>query len=280
MPSGTRFYTCGDIHSPVSVEAVTTYKNNLGFYADRNYTYIPIPLEMKYYDRTEDELKPLDENQFIDIETPLLEGLQKLQTYPFVLTRDTPSYGYEVKDGELRMVGMVKGANVWEVAENHPEHRERMLDLEEGKRWGIITLADANKRAARAAIYSLYVELESKFATQISNHYPDSEALFEEVNEDGVERWREARDAELEVHISEYMYLYEMKDIINDTPELREAWGFDSKSQFEGHFGGPVKFRNSIMHPARTLVHDQDQFDKMIDRLQRVVEALNVFNSN
>jgi hypothetical protein len=273
-------YTVGDIHSPASVEAVRTYDDNVEFYADRNYSYIPIPLEMQYYDRTTDSIRDLEEGQFIDVDTPLLEGLQQLRTYPFVLTRDIPSYGYRIDEEELRMVGMVKGVNVWDIAEDHPEHRERLLDLEEGKRWGIVTRADANKRATRAAIYSLYVELERRFVSQISDHYPNSEALFGDIDEQCVERWQKARDEGLEVHISEYMYLYEMKEIINDSPELREAWGFDSKNQFEKHFGGPVKFRNRVMHPARTLVHDQSQLDTMLDRIERIVDALDVFDTN
>lgn len=274
MATGFKRYRCGDIHSPASLETLDSYSDNLDFYAERGFSYVPMPLDMAYYDRTAGELKQMDEDQFIDADTPLFEALETLLAYPFVLTRDVPSYGYRVEDGELQMVGMIKGVNAWDIVDEYPEVRQQVLELEEGKRWGIITHADANRRASRAALYMLFVAIEQEFAAQINQQFPDSTQLLDEVGGKTAKRWKEDHDAELDVHISEYMHLYEMKELIEDIDELRIAWGFESKSQFDSHFGGPVSMRNKIMHPTRTLVHEKKDFEKLLDRVDRMKEAL------
>lgn len=271
----TQRFTCGDIHSIASVETQSTYEENLSFYEEHNYSYVPLPIEMKYYDVEMGTLKEIDHSQIVDVDTELFEGLESLSEYPFLLTRDRPSYWYQVENGQLKMVGMDKGMNVRDLVNEYPNFLEKAVEKDEGKRWGIVTPADANKRASRAAIYLLYVALEQRFAKQIVDYFPDSKDLLDEVDEETADRWRKARENGLEVHLSEYMLLWEMKEIIRNTDDLREGWGFESKNQFDDHFGGPVSMRNKIMHPVRRLFNTKKEFEKMVDRIDRIRSALN-----
>lgn len=267
-------YTCRDIHSVAAVETTGTYEGNVEFYEEHDFGYVPLPAEGKYFDVAAGGLEALSDEQFVDVDAPALRGLEKLLEHPFVLTRDAPSYGYEVENGELRMVSPVEGMNVHDVAREHPDHLDAAMDYEEGKRWGIITLADANRHTARAALYPYFAELEQRFARQVKSHFTDRSELFERTGEDVRERWKDARAADVELHPSELMKLYELEEVVCDTDDLRRAWGFDSKNSFSDYFGGPVSQRNDIMHPTRTLVRNREELESLLDRVRRLERVL------
>jgi hypothetical protein len=273
MPIQIERYTCRDIHSVASVETLESYEQVLDSYRDNNFTYIPLPLNEQYFDLHQNELKPISDDQFIDVDRPVLSGLEKLLEHPFVLTRNAPTYGYKFDDGTLRMVSPIDGMDAWEVADTYPEYISEVIQHEEGKRWGIMTLADVNRHATRAALYPVYAELEQRFSNQLAQQY-ESPDLLDDLDSDIRDRWETARAEDIEVHVSEYLHLYQMKELIEDRDDLREAWGFNSKNKFDDHFGGPISLRNTIMHPARTLVHDRADLEKLLDRVQRLTRVL------
>lgn len=280
MPERRQRYSCRDVHSVAAVETLDSYEDELDFYRERNFTFVPLPLDGRYYDLRNGELRALAEGQIVAADSSVYVALEALLEHPFVLTKDVPTYGYEVEDGALEMVSPVAGMDVEELAERHPEHVEAALDYEEGKRWGIVTLADVNRHTMRAALYPLYAELEQRFAAQLREHYPDSADLSDATSELGLfeaddrDHWQEAKAADVDVHLSEHMHLYEMKEVVEATESLRSEWGFDTETAFDDHFGGVVHQRDRIMHPARTLVRDRDELASLVDRIQRLRDSL------
>ncbi len=238
-------------------------------------TCVPIPLDDRYYDRSDDELKQMDPEQYIDEDAPIVEVLRRMQRQPFLLI-DLKHYGYEVKNGELRENlpngGIGDLYTAAEAIEEHPEVEDRVVERE-SERYRIITTADLNRREVKSMLYMLVGELESKLAGRIRAEY-DSEDLVSELSDDTVDYWKRTVDDGLEVHIVDRMYLKQMKQVFEGSETLIEASGFADEAEFDEQLSGLVELRNKVMHPTRTLVRDRDDIERLVDRVNRVEGAL------
>lgn len=67
MPTQMERYTCRDIHSTAAVETLDSYKDNLEFYRNPNFTFVPMPVDGKYFDLRTNEFESLADDQFIDV---------------------------------------------------------------------------------------------------------------------------------------------------------------------------------------------------------------------
>ncbi|SMO90794.1 hypothetical protein [Halorubrum cibi] len=288
------FFTGKEIASSAKTSTIDSYEDEVEEYQKKDYTYIPIPDSKKYYDLSRDELREIEQGQYLHPDTPMLEAFSRLQEYPFLLFDDFRDFRSE--DGEYIPAGIKKfnlpdgSFRADEIANNPDDFRERYDDetyidavdsLEEmaSERYEILTLADANKRRARELFYRVLSEFEVQLAHLIEQEYPDSESLFNEAKPEAIGRWQKSKIDELVVHISEHMYLSTLLKIVGKSENLREKMGYSSRNQFDNDLGGLVKLRNRIMHPTQTLVHDTDDLKKEINRVNRTVEALDNLNA-
>lgn len=86
---------------PCQTERLDSYEDKISDYEGRNFTYIPMPYDEKYYNTEEGWLRDLHPEQYLFEDTHLIEVLKKLQTYPFLLLDYRIGKGLELYDGDL-----------------------------------------------------------------------------------------------------------------------------------------------------------------------------------
>jgi len=282
-------FTAKGIASSAKTSTIDSYEDEIEEYQEQDYTYIPMPDDGQYYNLARDELREIEREQYLHPDTPMLDAFSKLQEYPFLLFDDFRTFSSEdgayISEG-ITEINLPDGSfRADTIAKNPDDFRERydeetpmkIIDTFEdmaSERYWILTLADANKRRARELFYRVLSEFEVQLAHLIEQEYPDSESLFTEAKPEAIGRWQKSKIDELVVHISEHMYLSTLLKIVGKSDNLRERMGYSSRNQFDKDLGGLVDLRNRIMHPTQTLVHDTDDLEKEINRVNRAVEAL------
>lgn len=101
MPVNHSIYTLSSICSIAAVETIETYKDNLSRYQDRPVKFIIMPFDMRYYDIEEEYIGKLDEEQFVGIDSPMIENLDLLTRHQHIITEFRPTYGYFKKGMEI-----------------------------------------------------------------------------------------------------------------------------------------------------------------------------------
>jgi len=281
-----------DIASEADVENSEQYEDNISYYKNNNYTYIPIPSSNKFYHVTAEELRELEIDQYFHPDLPMIDAFDRLQKYPFLLYDQFMSFEstdeesdrrfeptglnmFEIDGSEMSAAEIAErsGALMEQVPEEHSDTTiiEAVVSMAED-RYRIVTLADANKRRARELFYHVISEFEIQLSNLIKLHYPDS--FISDVKEDEIERWYRAKLDELEIHISEHMYLSTMLKVGRKTESIYEKFGFSSGNKFKENLGGLNDLRHKVMHPTRGLVHNYEDLRKQIERVQRAKDAL------
>jgi len=283
------YFTAKGIASSAKTSTIDTYEDEIEEYQRQDYTYIPMPDDGQYYDLGRNELREIDREQYLHPDTPMLDAFSKLQEFPFLLFDDFRTFRSEdegyISEGIVEYNFPDGSFRADEIANNPHDFRERYDDetltrvvnsVENmaSERYWIVTLADANKRRARELFYRVLSEFEVQLSYLVEQEYPDSESLFTEAKPEAIGRWQKSKIDELVVHIAEHMYLSNLLKVVGKSNNLREKMGYSSRNQFDKAFGGLVDLRNRIMHPTQTLVHDSDDLEKEISRVNRAVEAL------
>jgi len=309
MEIENQFHTAVEIAThPASVETMESYEDRIPWYQSQNYSYIPLPVEGKYYNTEEGWLKEISGEQFIDEDTHIMEVLRRMQHHPFLLLdRNTMEeyYVVETDDGDLRVLyGMMvdgvlegereimmpgiedvaeklqekEGLSVHEFREEYPEKAEETLSYSFDEQYGIITLVDLNKRGVKQMLYKVISELSASLGTKIETQYPDSEEIFEHLRPSTIGRWKKDRIRGLNMHISEHMNLLEMMQVIQSSESsFVEECGFDSKSDVET-LNSINDIRNRVMHANRSLIYDRKEIGEVIEVVnesQRITSSLN-----
>lgn len=244
------------IASEADIESIDTYEDNISQYEKKTYTYIPIPEEDKYYHVRDSELRELNDEQYIHLDTTMMGGFELLLDHPFLLYAPKMEF-----DAAPESAGR-KFQPTAELSEDN--------DVE--NRYHIITLADVNKRRAGEMFYHALSEFEIQLAKQVKKHYPNS--LIEDADEDEIERWYRAKIDQLEMHITEHMHLSTLLTVGGKHDEIQDAFGYPSRNQFDEDLGGLNNLRNKVMHPSRGLVHDREDLESEMDRVRRIKQAL------
>jgi len=272
-----RSSTAHEIASTADFEIEKTYEENISHYISNEYSYIPLPYSESYYDIEAEELRTI-------------EVMEHLVNQPFLIydsygkrmidQPDEDSLPYRYDSGHIEIDG--KYYSPRDIYNNYsglkdvlPEHRHSLLLglAQERHRYFIITLPDINKRATRTLCYQLLMQLETRLADRIISKY-ESEELFKDVNFRTLGRWKEDEVQGNKVHIAEHMGIGEIKKIIRKDGDMVEKLGFSSKSKFKDQLSGVVDLRNKVMHPTRTLVHDESGLETQVDRLLRIKDLL------
>lgn len=237
------------IASKASIETADSCEDNIDFYREQNYSYIPIPSSRQYYDIDDGQLKEMADDQFLPDDAHIVAVMALLRDFPFVL---------------LDYHGLLSDQS--DIAEKFG------LDRSDQDRYGIVTVADLNKRRVKEMIYPAVTTFEHTLAELVIQHYPDSNVPEDDVSDEAFERWDSVKEHDMETHIVEHMSLGDIVTVVRNTKALRTTCGFDSKSQFDDATGGLVDLRNKVMHPRRTLIQDPSHVEKTIDRLGRIKE--------
>lgn len=235
------------IAAEASIENPHTYEDNIDFYREQNYSFIPIPSTGQYYDVDQDQLEEMGDNQILPDDAHLVTVMAYLRQYPFVL---------------LDYHGLLSGQST--LAEKFG------LDRDEQDRYGIVTIADLNKRRVKEMLYPAVATFEHTLANLLIQFYPDSNVPPDDVKEEAFDRWEKAKERDMETHIVEHMSLGDIVTVVRNTDTLRTTCGFDSKNQWDKATGGLVNLRNKVMHPHRTLIPEPAHVEKTINRLSRI----------
>lgn len=244
------------IASKASIEGLDTYEDNIEFYQKRNYSYIPIPAASQYYDVDHGQINNLEAEQILRDDAHLIEVMAGLREYPFIL---------------LDYHGLLS---------DQSDLADKLgLERDEQDRYGIVTVADLNRRRVKEMLYPAIATFEHTLAHLVTQHYPDSDVPENDVKEKAFERWKNAKERDIETHIVDHMSLGDIVTVVRNTDALRTTCGFDSKTQYDDAIGGLVDLRNKVMHPRRTLIPDHSHVEKTINRLGRIKTLCNTVES-
>lgn len=240
------------IASKAEIEELNTYSDNLAYYREQNFSYIPLPSEKEYFDVDRDQLKDMSEEQFLPDDTHLITAMALLRNHPFLL---------------IDYHGLLS---------DQTDLTEKFgIQRDESERYGIITLADLNTRLVKEMLYPAVAKFEYTLAQALKSHYPDSDPPENSVGDKAEERWEDAKERDVETHIVEHMQLSEITNAIKDTERLRNKCGFGSKRKFKNATGGLIELRHQVMHPPRPMIRDRNELDTVLDRLGRIYGITN-----
>jgi len=281
---------------PADVETVDTYEDQVSHYQSMDYTYIPMPKNMKYYNVDQGWLRDIHQNQIINEDTHLMDVLRKMMDYPFLLIDYVDVEGYyefEV-NGEIRLINKAY-FGIKEPTEIKLEYSGEEFSLDEIKekidesellsahdiqekypgevgdlvrpyeeQYGIITLVDINKRGIKQMLYKIISQLSSDLAEKIESEHPDSEDIFQHMRPITIGRWRKDRINGLNMHISEHMNLLEMMQVIQASDEyFVHSCGFSSKKDVET-LNSINDIRNRVMHANRSLIYERKEIENIL----------------
>ncbi|WP_372479382.1 hypothetical protein ACAH01_12355 [Halomicrobium sp. HM KBTZ05] len=245
-------------------------------YRAKNYTHIPLPLDQKYVNTETGEVHDLAPQQIIHPDASVFTAISHLRGDPFLLVDHR--YWYGVEDGEIKWSGRNtdfdrKLGRIISTRHHDPETKRDIANVVRSQgHVGIITLADINSRAAKESIYPVIAELESVFAEKIEEELDEID-IVPYLSSKTIDRWSEAKEEGLGMHISEFMELSEILSVVGDHETLRAKFDYNSKTEFE-ETGGLVHLRNPIMHLSRTLVHNREDLQQTVDRIERCKDII------
>lgn len=294
-PINHGLYRAVSIASSANIETEATYEDRIPFYKERSFTYIPLPFERKFYDIDNREMKEMNGEQFVHFDHFLMKILHIHRSNPFILLE--PMYNscrlYDERPADRDVFELSGDSDVpsyIEIISTHsptspnefrvrdavaeyPSLKSDFRDIFENK-FHIVTPADLNKREARKLPFNIIAELEMTIAKKIKEEYPDSRDLFPHARPHTIGRWQKACLEGTEIHIAEYMTLSGLLKVVGKSNSLLEECGFPSRNQLKKQLGSLDKVRNRVMHTNRTLVHGQEDIEKLVDRLQRAEGAI------
>jgi hypothetical protein len=146
-----------------------------------------------------------------------------------------------------------------------------------GDLYGLITLADLNRREVRRAAYELLFEAERKLASLVNLEYPNPEAVFSAlpptVETARLKRkWDDLRRRGLDPEPLSFLGLPQLFYLFG--PSLRQRIGANSDVECELLVKWAVEFRHCTMHPVRPLIFrpcDPPRFAKAAKALRAIL---------
>lgn len=142
--------------------------------------------------------------------------------------------------------------------------------------YGLLTISDLNRQPLRAALYSVLAELESGMANLVDKHFQDPWVWVKTLAEENQVRllgyWELTRRLGIDVGPIAATTLAQLFQVVAKNKELLSSLGYDSRNAFESQTGTIAHLRNSVMHPVRPLVLDQDEVAKVLATLQSATD--------
>ena len=296
-------HVASEIFSEADIETLDTYEGKIHHYKNRNYSYIPMPDDGKYYNVDEGWLKDIHPDQIVSDQEHLMDVLKTLQSYPFILVDVCLDGAYPVKKTRAEEVGIAEDSirepeymlssddsiddgselepeltvfiPITKIEENLPEKAEKITDTY-SPRYHIITLADVNRRPVRDMLYKVFSELSSQLSKKIENNFPDSESIFKHMRPVTIGYWWKDQTEGLQIHIAEHMNLIEMKQVIQASDiDFVKSCGFSSKGEVDD-LNLINNVRNKVMHANHSLIYNRRDIQEIIDA---VYSAQNIISN-
>ncbi|WP_154020458.1 hypothetical protein [Halorubrum halophilum] len=201
-------------------------------FIENDFDYAPIrPYKsQQYYDVSAQEIKELDQKQCIGHDEIMLKCLNVLTEYPLAIV-------------------------------THPDQ----------ECYGIVTPSNFNKRIAKEYLYTFFAATAQSISHVIESRYSTEEVLPTYLSNrnsgEAANRWAEARENNVELHVVEFMNLTDLKVIVTEIEEIREDMGFDSKTQCRQSFDAVSKFRDKVMHANRTMVSEPEDTEALAEAI-------------
>lgn len=284
-----------------NIERSDDMEDELYKYAASGDRFIIDPEEKRFYDTHLDETGYVDEDMVYPPTAKLMDVIHDLRNHPFILfdkyenTRFAVYQKEDLEGGELPQIPPKEEICIEEIGydelyRKYPDLAEQVSsDTSSSPRYGIFSLSDLNKRPIRNRLYSYVADLEMALAEAIEKEYPKSGPLAEIVSYTTRESWESNRDIPPESHISQFMNLSDMKNLVEDSQSLSTQCGFkkdgmsikevESDEDFgkldSGEALSKIKdYRNRIIHANRILVSDRDDYNQLLTSLQLIYIVL------
>ncbi len=140
--------------------------------------------------------------------------------------------------------------------------------------YGLLTIADLNAQALRAAIYDRLSKLEIMIARLVSRSFSDSMEWICKLNEDiqvrilGYQALAKSRGAD--PNPVEAATLVDLIRVLANSPQLLSPLDYVTRKRFERDTGKIANIRNRVMHPVRPLVLNAEDVDLLANSLESV----------
>lgn len=297
---------------PANIERLDTYDERIGDYKARGYTYIPIPGSKKYYNTEEGWMRNLSSSQFIDEDTHLMEVLRLLQEEPFLLVDyesaktvliyedsnklaiiHSKDHQIEDYDSEEQIISIdnidddeSKNISFYSIGTAKDKYPNLESEIDQitlnnvqynEDRYGMITLADVNRRGVKIMIYVALSGLVSRLSNKIEEEYQNSESVFKHLRAETIGRWHKDRMEGIEIHVAEHMNLIEiMQTVQASNRQFVKNCGFNNKEDVES-LNSINQIRNRVMHANRSLIYDRRDIQDItsaINKVRTIVSAM------
>jgi hypothetical protein len=259
-------------------------KGNVYKYKARGDRYVIAEGGKKYFDIETQTTEVIDQSGVITEYTDILQVINRLPHFDFILVDRYAPYRYslyersKVEDDTPSPDDPAdKELTFNSLRESHPEAAQFFIDeLYSKERFSLITASDLNKRPVSDAIYPIIAELERCIAEEIKEEYPHSNELSKVVGRRAAEAWEGIEKSASGTHISEFLNLIDMKNLVSDSERLSERCGFRLDEEFpedaeelapEDFLKVDVDFafqeinelRKRVMHANRPLVRNYEE---------------------
>lgn len=137
----------------------------------------------------------------------------------------------------------------------------------------IVTVSDLNNRKIKEMAYPIIGEMEELLAEHIEELY-SSEELYEmeEVNDNTKNRWKKAKNRNVNLHLSEYLSSYEMEKLVKNSQELRKKTGLNIYDSPGEKINEASQVRHKVAHGNRSLIYNKNRIEKVEKRLEHAQE--------
>lgn len=137
----------------------------------------------------------------------------------------------------------------------------------------IVTVSDLNNRKIKEMAYPIIGEMEELLSEHIKELYT-SEDLYEmeEISDDARQKWEEAKDRDVNLHLAEYLISYEMEKLVKNSQELREKTGLDKYNDPGDKINEASQVRHKVAHGNRSLIYNKNRIEKVEKRLEDAQE--------
>lgn len=257
-------------------ETLDSYQDNLSWYREQRFSYIPIPTADKYYNLETETLEDLSPDQYVDSDLSIRKLFSLLSDHPFLLQDKMANLEvYYVDDDEYYFLEEDAPADATvldadEIYENYPEIEDDLSNY----RYRFVDRADLNRREVREALYPILADLESELAEVIKDDVPNPVDLYPNASDRVVGRREKDILEDIDLHTAEYLGLGGMIGIIKGRGHLWDEFGFDSANEVEDRLGSIQELRNRVMHSNRTLIRNAEDIEKTVERVndaQRII---------
>jgi hypothetical protein len=139
---------------------------------------------------------------------------------------------------------------------------------------GFVTVSDFNKQPARAYLYLLLATFETGLADLMRRRFSaDQEQIFQylsdEENTEIRDRYLSDRQDNVEADPVAYLGFSQLVNVVTGDVSIQERIGV-SRTAWKRDSGSLVKLRNSVMHPARSLVDRKEGLLQLRQREARL----------